>query len=91
MSEAEKFEVAVDGVGLVRLPGTGPWAVREVGFRNYEICDSLNRTANPDVLRGLPGGGGGGSKWDVSVVFAAKSPMNVIVATANAALEAASK
>lgn len=76
----------VSGVGVVELPGVGPWRVREVSHSTFDIVDAENRITNPHVTAGYMGRG---SRRSMNVVYANKSTPNAIVTAFNATLDKA--
>lgn len=75
----------VDGVGLVELPGTGPWNVREVTRSSFDIMDSRGAVTNPHVTPAATAMRRG-TKRNMNVVYADKAIPNAIVARFNAEL-----
>lgn len=86
MSEQAVNELQVDGVGLVELPGTGPWRVHEVTRSSFDIQDATGAITNPHVTP-LASAARRGTKRSMNVIYASKSIPNAIVARFNAELE----
>lgn len=75
----------VDGVGLVELPGVGPWRVREITRSSFDIHDSAGARCNPHVTASATTARPG-TKRNMNVVFADKAIPNVIVSRFNSEL-----